>query len=208
MVYTIGTCRLDVEARQLLRGDESVHVSPKGFALLEYLAQQAPRAVPKQELHDRLWPDTFVVEASLAVLIREVRAAIGDDRKQIIRTVHGHGYACAAEPFRADAVQPGSHLLIQDGREYLLQAGENVIGREPGVAVLVASQSVSRRHATIVVKEGGATIVDLHSKNGTRVNGIPVEHLQTLEDGSVVVFGSVEMIYRRPPELLPTVTTA
>jgi pSer/pThr/pTyr-binding forkhead associated (FHA) protein len=72
---------------------------------------------------------------------------------------------------------------------------------------MVASQSVSRRHATIIVRDGGATIADQQSKNGTRVNGIAVNQPQTLEDGSLVAFGNVEMIYRRAPELLATETT-
>jgi hypothetical protein len=208
VVYTIGECRLDVVARQLFRGDQSIHLSPKVFALIEYLAVHAPRAVPKQELFDYLWPDTFVVEANLAVLVREARAAIGDDAKRIIRTVHGHGYACAATPPPELSLQPGSHLLIADGREYVLRAGENVIGRDPAAAVMVVSQSVSRRHAAIVIDDRGATVVDLNSKNGTTINGIPVDRPRTLEDGSVVVFGKVEMIYRRAAELSATETTA
>lgn len=205
MVYTIGGCTLDTGARQLYRGGEAVHLSPKAFALLEYLAAHAPRAVPKQELFDHLWPDTFVVEANLAVLIREVRAAIGDRAKTIVRTAHGYGYACETHPASAPR-PPGSHLLIRDGREYLLQAGENVIGRDPSAMVMVASESVSRRHAVIVVDERGATIADLKSKNGTSANGQPVDQPRTLEDGSVVLFGNVEMIYRRAPELRETET--
>jgi Transcriptional regulatory protein, C terminal/FHA domain len=207
VVYTIGGCTLDTDARQLYRDGEPVHLSPKAFALIEYLAAHAPRAIAKQELFDRLWPDTFVVEANLAVLIREVRAAIADQAKTIIRTVHGHGYACAAHPAPAPSRAPGSHLLIREGREYLLQAGENVIGRDPSATVLVASQSVSRRHAVIVVDDRGATIADLQSKNGTCVNGLRVDRPRALEDGSVVVFGKVEMIYRRAPELIETETT-
>lgn len=207
MAYTIGGCTLDAAARQLYRDGEPVHLSPKAFALVEYLAAQAPRAVPKQELFDRLWPDTFVVEANLAVLIREVRAAIGDPAKTIIRTVHGHGYACAAHPASAQSREPGSHLLIRDGHEYRLQAGENVIGRDPSATVTVVSQSVSRRHAVIVVDDREARIADLQSKNGTCVNGLPVDEPRALEDGSVVLFGKVEMIYRRAPELLETETT-
>jgi DNA-binding winged helix-turn-helix (wHTH) protein len=206
VVHTIGGCILDTDARQLYRNGEPVHLSPKAFALIEYLAAQAPRAIPKQELFDRLWPDTFVVEANLAVLIREVRAAIADEAKTVIRTVHGHGYACATQPAPAVPRTPGSHLLIRDGREYLLRIGENVIGRDPGATVMIASQSVSRRHAAITVTDHSATIADLQSKNGTFVNGLAVEHPSSLEDGSVVLFGSVEMIYRRAPELAETET--
>lgn len=205
MRYAIGGCELDVEARQLYRGGEAVHLSPKAFALLEYLVAQRPRAVPRQELFDHVWPDTFVVEANLPILIREIRAALGDEGKDAIRTVHGHGYACAPE--RGSTPPPvTTHALMHGEHEYLLQPGENIVGRDPAAVVRISSTSVSRRHAAIIVDGGSATLVDLKSKNGTRINGEPVSAPRILQDGGVIEFGKVEMIYRWSPGLLPTET--
>lgn len=54
-----------------------------------------PNPIAKTELFERLWPDTFVSEANLASLVKEIRAAIGDDARapRYIRTVHRFGYA-------------------------------------------------------------------------------------------------------------------
>lgn len=66
--------------------------------LLRLLIEDRPRVVPKAELMQRMWPDSFVEEANLPVLIGEARAAIGDAGVgQIIRTHHRVGYGFAAD---------------------------------------------------------------------------------------------------------------
>ena len=86
---------LDLESRQLLRGDDVVHLSPKAFDLLSILVSDRPKALSKSDLQERLWPGTFVVEKNLANLVSEIRDAIGDDpaNPRFIRTVHRFGYA-------------------------------------------------------------------------------------------------------------------
>lgn len=208
MRYTIGGCELDVEARQLYRGGEAVHLSPKALDLLELLVAQRPRAVPKQELYDKLWPDTFVVEANLPMLIREIRAALGDEGKETIRTVHRHGYACAGEPGERRSAPTAEHVLLRGDREYFLVPGENLVGRDPAAIVRIAATSVSRRHATITVEGERATLVDLSSKNGTRLNGVTLTRPEVLREGGVIEFGSIEMIYRWSPGMLATESTS
>ncbi len=46
--------------------ESPVAVSPKAFELLELLVQERPRAVSKETIHGRLWPKTFVSDASLS----------------------------------------------------------------------------------------------------------------------------------------------
>ena len=87
-------CELDPAARALSRGGKPAHLTPKALDLLLLLVAERPRAVGKSELLDRVWPDTFVTDASLARTVHEIRDAIGDD--SAIRTVHGHGYSFAA----------------------------------------------------------------------------------------------------------------
>ena len=105
MQVHFGEWRLDPDARQLLRGNEPVHVSPKAFELLKLLVEHRPQALSKTDLHAAIWPATFVSEASLAQLVSEIRAAIGDNAHEprFLRTVHGFGYAfaCDAPDIRA-----------------------------------------------------------------------------------------------------------
>ncbi|MGD9903044.1 MAG: transcriptional regulator, partial [Vicinamibacterales bacterium] len=78
MRYAFGRCRLDTASRELVRDGEAVHLSPKAFELLRLLIDARPSVIAKAELMTKLWPDAFVVEANLPVLIGEVRAALGD----------------------------------------------------------------------------------------------------------------------------------
>jgi pSer/pThr/pTyr-binding forkhead associated (FHA) protein len=57
-----------------------------------------------------------------------------------------------------------------------------------------------------VVGGAEATVEDLQSKNGTRVNGERVDRTAALKDGDRVQFGSVTMTYRVPKSLPSTVT--
>ena len=80
---------LDTDTRELRRKALPIHLSPKAFQLLQLLLENRPKALSKASLQERLWPDTFVVEANLSNLVGEVRAALGDDahRPHFVRTV-------------------------------------------------------------------------------------------------------------------------
>lgn len=95
MRVLFGDCTFDSAARTLRRGSEDVRLSGKAFQLLELLLSARPNPISKEDLFARLWPDTFVVEANLASLVKEIRAAIGDDARapRFVRTVHRFGYA-------------------------------------------------------------------------------------------------------------------
>lgn len=192
-MYRFGGFVLDTAARRLHRGNQPVHLTPKAFDLLGILIEERPRAMSKEELQDRLWPDTYVVDANLPVLIREIRAAIGDDRRSVIRTVQRFGYAFAGEPSSTS-----THLLTRGDREFPLRPGENIVGRDSSADVSILSSTVSRQHAKITVRGEEATIVDLKSKNGTRVAGRDAIEPIRLSDGVAIQIGKVEMIYRCP----------
>jgi DNA-binding winged helix-turn-helix (wHTH) protein len=72
--------RLDLEARQLHRGREERHLSPKAFDLLAILIAHRPGVVDKDALRDRLWPGTNVVDANLNNLASEIRLGAGRRR--------------------------------------------------------------------------------------------------------------------------------
>jgi TolB-like protein/Tfp pilus assembly protein PilF len=98
MRLLFGDCALDADSRTLQRGGKDVRLSGKAFQLLELLLAARPNPVAKEVLIAALWPDAFVSDANLAGLVKEIRAAIGDDARQprYVRTVHRFGYAFAA----------------------------------------------------------------------------------------------------------------
>ena len=200
MRYDFGRCHLDTVSRVIALDGASMRLSPKAFELLRLLIEDRPRVIPKAELMQRLWPEAFVEEANLPVLVAEVRAAIGDaGSRQIIKTHHRVGYGFAAdvretESQRSSRPETGPHvtLLLPDGRRVALGAGVHVVGRDRDADVRIDDPSVSRRHARIVVEGDQVALEDLESKNGTRVGGVPVTQAVRLAKGDVLVFGGIE----------------
>jgi len=198
-----GPFILDTETRQLLRDGSELHLSPKAFDLLARLIEHEPRVLEKTELLARIWPDTYVVEANLNVLIGEIRRALGDSVRQprFIRTVHGVGYAfcgIATDVPKWPAARPTPCWVVAKDRTVRLAEGENIVGRDPESAVWLDSDSVSRRHARIVVDSADrrVSLDDLASKNGTRVRGERVRERVALFDGDELVFGDVRVKLR------------
>ena len=195
---------LDLESRQLLRGNDVVHLSPKAFDLLSILLSNRPKALSKSDLLERLWPGTFVVEKNLANLVSEIREAIGEDpgNPRFIRTVHRFGYAFRGADSRGEsggsAGRGGSvsfRLKWLNGR-LTLEEGEHVVGRDPDAEIFLNSDGVSRRHARIAIAADRATIEDLGSKNGTFVGDQRVEGTKPLSDGDIIRVGSVTLTLR------------
>jgi DNA-binding winged helix-turn-helix (wHTH) protein len=198
----LGELTFDPDARQLLSAETEVHLSPKAIDLLRILIAHRPRALSKQELHEHLWPATFVSEANLASLIAEVREALGDTAREprFIRTAHRFGYAFSGEavevPDSPPSVQPTSFCwLVKDGKRLPLQPGENILGRDEA-DIQIDSPTVSRRHARIRISATEAVLEDLGSKNGTFVNSERVSTVVRLKDGDEVQVGSVVSRFR------------
>ncbi len=206
MRLQFGPFTLDTETRQLLRDASELHLSPKAFELLWRLVEHRPRVCDKSELLTRIWPDTYVVDANLNVLIGEIRRALEDSAKQprFIRTVHGVGYAfCGTAVDGTDEARPAAArqtpcwVFAKEGT-FRLAEGENVVGRDPECAVWLDADSVSRRHARIVVESADRRVWldDLASKNGTRLRGVRVRERVELGDGDELVFGEVAVKLR------------
>ena len=204
MKTRFGPFTVDSRTRQLLREHREIHLSPKAFDLLCVLLERRPEVVRKEELHARIWPDTYVVDANLNVLIGEIRRTLGDKalRPRFIRTAHGVGYAFCEEA--ADLDSPRLHgqatrvWLVWKERTFVLAEGENIIGRDPQCGVWLDASGVSRQHASIRIDDENrrAVLTDLNSTNGTLARGATVASATTLADGDVIAIGSVELTFR------------
>ena len=198
MTVRFGPFLLDEAQRKLTRDGVEVHLTPKAFDLLIVLVKEAPRVLSKNELHLSVWPGTFVSDATLVGVIKELRRAldVGDEKVSSIRTLNRVGYAFARSVEHEVPSGQTCHWLVVSDRQVILRPGENRIGRDPASAVWLESVRVSRNHARIVVDDMVATIEDLGSKNGTSVSGRPVAGIRALTDGDLVEIGAVSVIYR------------
>ncbi|MCY1043918.1 sigma 54-interacting transcriptional regulator [Corallococcus sp. bb12-1] len=93
-----------------------------------------------------------------------------------------------------------AYLLVMEGdsswRFTLPDEGTVLVGRDETADLRLKDESVSRRHARILVTEEGARVVDLGSHNGTSVNGRQVEGAHLLLSGDVLSFGGVVAVVR------------
>jgi pSer/pThr/pTyr-binding forkhead associated (FHA) protein len=85
--------------------------------------------------------------------------------------------------------------LEVDGVRYSIPPEGVTIGRARDLDLHLADEQVSRRHARIELRGGGAEVVDLESANGTNVNGRPVRR-HRLRDGDVIALGKSELVFR------------
>jgi DNA-binding winged helix-turn-helix (wHTH) protein len=196
MPLRFGAFDFDPQRRQLLRGEEEVHLTPRTLRFLEVLLEQRPRAVSKRELMTQVWPDAFVEESNLKTIASELRAALNDDGREVIRTVQRFGYAFAGDVFDDAAPQVSGYVLFGENLRVPLSRSESVIGRDPRCEVWIDSPEVSRRHARIVVRDQRPFIEDLNSKNGTLIGSQPVSEQTELHDGDRLQLGAILLVFR------------
>lgn len=81
-------------------------------------------------------------------------------------------------------------------QELDLPLGEAIIGRSESCDITIFDPLVSRQHASLCVLPDHATIQDLGSRNGTRINGKPVQGLEELHDGDRIGIGRNELVFK------------
>lgn len=116
------------------------------------------------------------------------------------------GFLLASEPVAVGEMPEagrGAKLVTSDGtRECPLKAGANVVGREDA-DVLLAHNTVSRKHAVISFEESGVFVEDCGSTNGTTVDGQKIEpgERAQVKDGTEVLFGNYALRFVMPESL-------
>ncbi|MEU8275281.1 response regulator transcription factor [Microbispora bryophytorum] len=97
-VLRAGDLSLDPAARAVTRGEAPVELTPREFALLEYLMRRPGEVVSKPEILEHVW-DTYdtdpnVVEVYVGYLRRKIDAPFG---RAALQTVRGAGYRLASD---------------------------------------------------------------------------------------------------------------
>ena len=205
-LYFGGYC-FDAERRELSARGNPIHLTPKAVELLALLIAERPKMLRKEEIYERIWPNTHVEEANLSVHISELRAALEDDSKEplFIKTAHRFGYGFIAD---ARHEQLSMVRLRAGRREFPLLDGENIVGRDDEAAIRLNAPGISRRHARIHVAGNSVTIEDLGSKNGTYVQGVRVGGVQELRDGDEIRVSRELLVVLKTPPGASTITDA
>jgi DNA-binding winged helix-turn-helix (wHTH) protein/tetratricopeptide (TPR) repeat protein len=99
---------LDPERAELRRPDGgTIKLRPKTLEMMRLFAGNAGRVLSKQQLMEAVWPNVHVGEDSLFQCIREIRSALGDDKRQVVRVISGRGYLFQAEVTGAQVTEAG-----------------------------------------------------------------------------------------------------
>lgn len=194
---------IDDSTRTLVRAGEVCHLTPKAFDVLALLVAERPAVITKEQLLDRVWRGVTVSDASLNVLIGEIRKALGDDatRQAFIRTANRVGYAFCGTATAVTSEAPSATSACRitwQGVTVPLVTGDNTLGRSHRCRLVVDDETVSRVHATIVIDEDArrATLVDNGSLNGTFRNKVQVTEPVELGDGDAIRLGSARVAIR------------
>ena len=78
-------------------------------------------------------------------------------------------------------------------------SGELILGRAPDCQVVLKDFGISRQHAKLIADPGGVRIMDLGSKNGTKINGNLITQAP-LREGDKFSLGSLEILFGKTAE--------
>ncbi len=88
-------------------------------------------------------------------------------------------------------------LIYQDGdtpQTHTFAAGEVIIGRTEECQIILQDPSISRKHAKVVVDQTGVRVLDLKSKNGTKLNGTQIMEA-VLKNGDRLHLGKFQITF-------------
>ena len=97
--FAFGPFVADMVTRRLWRASHPVPITAKTFDVLAVLLEDRHRLVAKDELLDRVWPDTAVQENNLARQVSSLRRVLGQrpDEADYVLTIPGQGYRFVAD---------------------------------------------------------------------------------------------------------------
>ncbi len=141
--YEFDRFRIDLTERVLLCEGEMAPLTQKAFEVLLALIERRGRIVGKEELMEKVWPDTFVEESNLAQNIYTLRKTLGQaaDGEGYIVTVPRRGYRFAAEVREIlEEDRPPSESAPKE-------SDINVATRDSGSAAVAAVATLSQQTA-------------------------------------------------------------
>jgi len=116
--FVFNGYKLDLRTRTLSILEQDIPLRPKSFDVLAYLVCNAGTLVAKDEIIEAVWPSVIASDESLSRCISDVRTALDDKTKQVIRTVPGRGYQFAAEVTPPSIVhKPGAPEIVANERQ-------------------------------------------------------------------------------------------
>ncbi len=111
--FRIAAWLIQPRLNALSRNGTTVHLEPKVMEVLACLAEHAGEAVPKEQLLQTVWPNTFVTDDVLKRSISELRRVFEDDAHEshVIQTIAKRGYRLVAPVEPVNGTKQASRLV-------------------------------------------------------------------------------------------------
>jgi len=94
-----GDLEMDLVSRKVVRAGADITLSPREFALLEYLLRKKDKVVSRKEIAEEVWGHKFDAGTNFVdVYINYLRKSVDKDfPKKLIHTVYGQGFVLKTE---------------------------------------------------------------------------------------------------------------
>ncbi|HVM74243.1 MAG TPA: response regulator transcription factor [Candidatus Saccharimonadales bacterium] len=104
----VGNLTLDTASQTAKRGNRSISLTSKEYALLEFLARNAGRVVGRSEIAEHVWDESFDPFSNLIeVYVNRLRRKLDDNTDpSLLQTRRGSGYILSAPPEEHSAEHP------------------------------------------------------------------------------------------------------
>lgn len=111
VIYTFGDYSLKTEDGSLWKAGERIAVTQKAVDMLTLLLENRGRVVTREQIIEKLWPETFVDENNLSVTVSMLRRAFGESGStpKFIETIPRKGYR-----FNAEVIESGTSIVITE----------------------------------------------------------------------------------------------
>jgi pimeloyl-ACP methyl ester carboxylesterase/DNA-binding winged helix-turn-helix (wHTH) protein len=192
-VYRFGPFTVDTAQGLLSAGQQEIPLGGKAFETLTFLIENAGRVVTKEELIDRVWPDSHVDDNNLAQNISSLRKALAafDGKAEYIQTLPRRGYRFTGELTLSEEPTPeATPPQTRYARSGDLNIAYQVIGDGPIDLVFVMGWVshvelfwTEPSFARFLGRLSRFSRLIVFDKRGTGLSDrVPVSHLPSLEE--------------------------
>lgn len=191
--FSFGSFELLPRQRRLLNAGKPVALGDRALDLLIILAASGGNLVTKQELLERLWPDSIVDETALRVHVCALRKVLrnGVTGDGLIVNVQGRGYCLTAPVSVTPALNRSTTATLppQHDANFVRAAHKKLLGRDQ-VALQLEQRLRQDRLLTVVGSGGiGKTSVALmvaESASRTYRDGVVFVDLTAISDSALL----------------------
>jgi DNA-binding response OmpR family regulator len=99
--FNVGPLVVDLRRHEVTKNGTVIPLKPREFTLLATLARNPGQAFTRTQLIDLAYPvdvaDSIESDRTIDVHVRRLRLRLGDEKAEMIRTIHGIGYKIESE---------------------------------------------------------------------------------------------------------------